>query len=60
MGCISLLSLIRRLQGNEILLLLKYYDLWIGSTAPVAYTLSMRKSYLCMFMCKFCMEVCLC
>lgn len=46
MGCISLLSLIRRLQGNEILLLLKYYDLWIGSTAPVAYTLSMRKPYL--------------
>lgn len=36
MGCISLLSLISRQQGNEILLLLKHYDLWNGTTAPVA------------------------
>lgn len=41
MGCISPFSLIRRRQGNEILLLQKHYDLWIGSTALVVWTLSM-------------------
>ena len=50
MGCISLLSLIRHRQGNEILLLLKHYDLWIGGTAPVACTLSMS-THICVCPC---------
>lgn len=41
MGCISLLSLIRHRQGNEILLLQKHYDLWIGNRSLVACTVFM-------------------
>lgn len=75
MGCIFLLSLIRRRQRNEILLLLKHDDLWIGSTALVACTVS-TSAHICvclcecmcspveshrdMFMCMCCTHVCMC
>lgn len=51
MGCISLFSLIRCRQGNEILLVLKHYDLWNGSEALVACTVSMS-THICLCVCE--------